>query len=247
MGSSHSSTVDELRSYELKLRDGKVWAYYADLGFGPQRYDPKRQDNIKELISVQRQAYTSEGGGNQGTAWRGDEDFLESETYVFSVDSKLYSLGGGMIHSEFFSAAPVRAAGRIVSVDGKIQAVDNRSGHYMPSWQNLFQVVEFLFDAEVMADDAVIGLVWTGGTTMYFTVADFVILATTGFAYPVLLGIITAYQRQYNHRIPVPMNKLQYISPAARQHWGKIREDPWERFLRDVAPLRHLVPLRHLS
>ncbi len=244
--SARSMTADRLRSHELKFRDGKVWAYYirrkkvGEEGEDRQRYYNYSHDWQDAILAVRRETYDSAGGSNTEAAFRGKDDFLQSDTYVVAGDGKFYSFGGDTIHSEFFSGAPVQAAGKIVAVAGEIQAIDNRSGHYLPNWKNLLQAVKLLADARVLASEAVIGLVCSNDSTMYFTVPDYIRLGNAGFPYTATFNVVSGYQRRSKYDIPVPPSKLRYIPGPGRKNWNNAAGNKWDLFFRDFYPSRSM-------
>jgi hypothetical protein len=252
-GNARSMSTDRLRSHELKFKEGRVYAYYAAGGGHEKENDPEKKirydtvgryynrdhDDLATVLSVHLKKYDSQGGGGQGAADR-DGDFVMGDTYVVGKNGKFYSFSGSTIHSEFFSGAPVQAAGGLVASDGLIEAIDNRSGHYRPGWKILLQAVELLANEGVFAREAIVALVANPVSTMFFTVRDFIQLARREFPFPETTKVVRGYQERYQNRIPVPASRMTCIADVTLRRWPKgPKADPvkdpdnqWDLFFR---------------
>jgi hypothetical protein len=73
--------------------------------------------------------------------------------YVFSEHGDLFiaeHLDGEWHHSSFLSGNPVRCAGMIKIVQGKVTGVNNHSGHYRPRTRHLYKFVEKMANYSVL-------------------------------------------------------------------------------------------------
>jgi len=243
-------STDRLSSSQIKFKDGLVYAYYCDEammdggewrngkvhynveGYMRMRYDLRAEADYRlgpDLVSVYLDKYDSAGA----TLPRGGGDFRKGDAYVVGANGKFYSFGGNIIHSEFFSADDVQAAGLWVARGGKIQAIDNRSGHYRPGWKNLHQAVTALKNQNVFDRDAIVGLVVSPESTMFFTVKDFSDLAALGFPFGETVRVVRGYQGFYKAKggIPVPPSKLEYLPDELKQGWSNDGKR-WDQFFK---------------
>ena len=228
IGRGRSMSMDRRRSHELKFLKGELHAYYVIAPTGAKRYWNHNHDR-DSIPDVRRMEYNSVGGGGEGATDRGG-DFVNGDAYVVSHDGKFYSFSGNTVHSEFLSGDPVRAAGIIVSVKGRVQAIDNRSGHYRPGWRNLLQAVEILADQGVFAREAVVALVVSETSTMFFRVADYIRLGQMGFPFGEATSVVRGYQRKYAGAIPVPESVMPYIPAVLKHGWSNDKGNQWDRF-----------------
>jgi hypothetical protein len=246
-GSKRSMSPDQLHSHAIHFRDGHACAYYLkepngeETRYGAWSGDDKVNSNGEFVYSsVHLKRYSSMGKTrNSRQADRGG-DFVNGDVYAVSGEGKFYSFHGDTIHSEFFSGDPVLSAGILVAKDGKIQAIDNRSGHYIPTWRNLLQAVKLLQKEGVFDREAVVALVCghSGEGLMFFSVNDFVALGNADFSFGDTVAVVRGYQRVYGGQIPVPAGKLEYIPGNLRKGWtsleirrGAAEKNRWDTFL----------------
>jgi hypothetical protein len=230
---SRSMEKDRLNSHRLIFRKGYAYAYYVEIKGNKVRYMNWRHDKREEIILVRPDFYTSAGGGGSGPAFRGGEDFIGGDTYVVGADDRFYAFLGTTIHSEYFSGHPVQAAGLIVAKDGKIQAIDNRSGHYQPNWRNLLQAVQILQNHQVFDREAIVGLVSPSGSVMFFTVDDCIELGNNNFSFEKTALFVRHYKNRYNGNIPVPASRLKYIPERLKIGWNREENNRWDEFFID--------------
>lgn len=228
---ARSNSFDEARvaALELKPVDGKLHAYYTPSG---SRYNT-RTDSMVEYVAIQRRPYTSVGGGSR----RGGGDFIQGDPYAVSTSGRIYSSGTETTHSEFFSGGRIRGAGLMVVQEGRVLAIDNRSGHYMPNWENLYQTLQLLSGMDVLVHRSVIGLAVTAESTMFFDFDDFMHLGRLGFPFEETCRVVRHYQRTYN-ALPVPHSKLQFIPAQLKRGWHDRPGNMWDLFLTSFFPKR---------
>jgi hypothetical protein len=211
-------SADDTSASEVKLVDGYLYAYYAVDAAGKERRIGQREltDPTRDFLSVRRKLYKSRGT----TDLRG-ADFKRGETYVLSARDKLYTWGFATIHSSLLAGGSVKSAGLLVSVDGKVHAIDNRSGHYRPNCHNLFQAVSLLERKGVFDSEAIVGLVVEMSYTMFFTVNDYLALGKTGFRPEEVRKVVLNYRVQHGGKIPVPGSKLEFIPDGQKGSWSE--------------------------
>jgi hypothetical protein len=233
--SARSMPADVLASRRILFDAGRAHAFYTERDGLVVRYNgafhDKETSSVRAVTSVHRRPYTStQGTQGSGAAKRTGDDFLGGDTYAISPDGDMHTWNPQTIHSEYLSGAAVQCAGLIVVVDGKVRAIDNRSGHYQPGWANLLQAVALVEEHGAFAAEAIVGLVVDGETTMYFAVADFLSLGRRAFPFVETVAVVRTYQQRYRGRIPVPDSKLEHIPAQARQGWHGL-DNQWDRFL----------------
>jgi len=84
----------------------------------------------------------SSGGGDEKNRW----------IYVLDMQNRLYinqKLPGRFHHSSFVCGEPLRAAGSISVVSGRISIITAWSGHYRPSHEAFAYVIRYLHDRGV--------------------------------------------------------------------------------------------------
>ena len=79
--------------------------------------------------------------------------------YVMDGSGTLYAgshIVGYMHHSSFLAGAPTRAAGELVVVNGKVNLLTGKSGHYKPTQDEVLAALDTLLGKGVMHGDAVV-------------------------------------------------------------------------------------------
>jgi hypothetical protein len=221
---------DRLQAYELFFRNDKLLALYTN----DARFNPLEDRHSNGL--VRRMPYNSVG---DDSGLRLGTDFKKGDAYIVDKAGKFYSYGGNTIHSVFRLGGRVQAAGIVVAVDGKVQAIDNRSGHYAPNWKCLFQAVKILNEKKVFDKEAIVGVVAGTYFEMFFPVPDFLHLATKGFGYKAVKYYVDRYHKKYGDHVPVPTSKRKFIPDRLASNWAKRRmvlpgrpqiENQWDEF-----------------
>jgi hypothetical protein len=232
---------DRLGSCRIIPGKNRLEAYYVQpAGQVATRYIPQVHSATLAISTIHRLPLKTVGGG----ASRGGGDFEGGDPYVLSPEDKLYSVNyGGTIHSQFLSGDAVKGAGLWVVRDGKVLLIDNRSGHYMPSWRGLLQSVQWIAEREAFHPDASVGYVITSYDVMFFRVQDFLRLGKAEFPYEATRDMLRGYHRKYEGRIPMAKTMEAYIPADYRKNWADGRKDRWDRWLRGVYPKYHRDPL----
>jgi len=223
-------TQSRLDGHEVKAHGGKLLALYVtDPGRDePVRYMASSGGAAASVSSIRRDLLNT---GAKESAERGG-DFLEGDPYVLSPDDKLYSVNiKKTVHSEFLAGDAVKGAGLWVVKKGRVHLVDNRSGHYKPSWRGLLQTVEHLAQLGVLHPNAAVGFVKTEHDVMYFRVQDFIRLGKADFPYEATLAVLRGYHRMYEGRIPVEAEQRVYLPPCQLNNWETGKRDRWDNWM----------------
>ncbi len=122
-------------------------------------------------------------------------DMFGSQIYVLSGNVMYSYKASGAKHSMALQGQAVDSAGMIVADRGKILAIDNKSGHYRPSWKHLEKAVEFIARSNAFAPSAFVG-VSHGEGCVFLTVKDFRTLARKGLP---MSETVDAINRGYEH------------------------------------------------
>lgn len=112
-------------------------AYLNETG-GPARYQVVFDSGKSLVEKLGGQPYHTE---QHRTDFSGDGWAI----FVVSPTGEIYSAShivGKLHHSSFLGGRPVMAAGELVVVDGEIRIVTAKSGHYIPSWEDLHRFVQ---------------------------------------------------------------------------------------------------------
>jgi hypothetical protein len=132
-------------------------------------------------------------------------DFTKGTLYAMDGPSRMYCYPviGKTFHSALMSGEPVTAAGIIVVENGRMVAVDNRSGHYRPGYMQLKVAFEYLQTIQLLLPDAFVSLFLDDEDAMYFTPQDFIQAANSGLSYPVVAQKLAGLARLFGQKLPV--------------------------------------------
>src|SRR5258708_39557867 len=106
-------------------------------------------------------------------------------------------------HSALFDADVASAAGILVAEEGRVVAIDNRSGHYQPGYRQLQTAVQFLLSGQLFERDAFVSVHVTDSDALYFSPADFLVAAQSGMHFPVVAKYVANRVQEYGSRLPV--------------------------------------------
>jgi hypothetical protein len=172
-------------------------------------------------------------------------DMVGGDIYVMDEDGYFYSFQPSEFHSYMLGGERVQAAGVVVVNNGKVRGIDNKSGHYQPTWKNLHQAVVDLDSHKVFVPDAVVGLMLPGENIMYFAKDDYLQVGRRGFPYDATRDLVDRYHRKYRGGLPVPPTQIDIISdtertwPTATRYsgdMGQTKFDRWREFMRAAFP-----------
>jgi hypothetical protein len=138
----------------LYIEDSKKWEY--QIVFSETGLAYERPTEIGGQVLQFTKPITTRGFDNLATS-----PYAVDEDGVFYTETSNHS-GGTLNHCSFLSGRPVMCAGNIGITNGIIGYIDNGSGHYRPTQQNLLkclkalkeQVSPLYFDAIVVRNHA---------------------------------------------------------------------------------------------
>jgi hypothetical protein len=158
-------------------------------------------------------------------------DFTHGTLYAMRGPSTMRCFPAVKFHSSLMDAEVTSAAGILVAKEGRVAAIDNRSGHYQPGYRQLQTAVQFLQSNLLFDPDSFVSLYVSGSDALYFSPADFLAAARSGMSFPVVADAIARRAREFGHRLPVAMRHAYLIPTALRDfpiHDGRNR---WDRML----------------
>jgi hypothetical protein len=137
----------------------------------------------------------------------------------------------GKFHSALYETAPTSAAGLLVANDGRVVAIDNRSGHYQPGYLQLYTAVDYLHTNQLFEPDAFVSVHVSDDDALYFSPEDFLEAAKNGMSFRVVASLVHRRAEQFHNELPVAEN-LAFLIPKSLQgfptHDGRNR---WDRML----------------
>jgi hypothetical protein len=122
----------------LYIEDSEKWKY--QIVFSKTGLAYERPSEIGGLVLQQSKPITTEGWDNLATS-----PYAVDEDGVFYTETSNHA-GGTLNHCSFLSGRPVMCAGNIGIANGVIGYIDNGSGHYRPTTQNLLKCLKALKD-----------------------------------------------------------------------------------------------------
>jgi hypothetical protein len=223
---------------EVKALGGErlLYALYRyGAGHRGARYEPHLDghDALSRLACRYLPYNTSEYANQRASL----SDLIGGDLYVMDSQYRLYTCYSSEFHSRLLAGNPVMGAGVIVVKEGKVRAIDNKSGHYQPTWKHLHQVVCELEFHGVFAPDAIVGLMIPGENIMFFAVDDFIELGNRNFSFEATRGVIERYHEAYRGGVPVPPSQLELL-PSGDRQWPDRSSgaNRWKAFLKKAFP-----------
>ncbi len=206
----------------LIFKEKKAWAYYLTTPEGKFR----RITSLKEKEDVSLEAYDSVCHENYKNEFslRDFSDLLFGDIYVMRKGI-LYTYPtkeGRNFHSMGVQGKAIQAAGIIVVKEGKVQAIDNKSGHYRPTWRHLLQACTLIQENDAFADEAVVSVVVNKDYSVFFRADDFINLARNNFPFKHTIDILQHYIKMYGNKKPYPPSMDQYLRALVRDTAGQI-------------------------
>jgi hypothetical protein len=182
-------------------------------------------------LPILRVVHTVGNAGRQAIS----EDFTRSTLYAMQGPSTMRCYPGLKFHSALFDTEAVSAAGMLVANDGRVVAIDNRSGHYQPGFRQLLTAVQFLERNQVFKHDAFVSLHVrssghpSGAEALYFSPREFIEVAQRGMPFDLVAGKLARTAQQYRYGLPVPAAHVDLI-PASLSDFSNGRHR-WDRML----------------
>lgn len=158
-------------------------------------------------------------------------DFTRGTLYAMRGPSVMRCYPALKFHSALFNAEMTSAAGILVADEGRVVAIDNRSGHYQPGYRQLQTAVQFLQSNLLFDHDAFVSVYVADADALYFSPADFLAAAQSGMDFRVVAGLVARRAQQYGDRLPVATRLADLIPATLRDfpiHDGRNR---WDRML----------------
>ena len=172
----------------------------------------------------------------------GIADFTEGSLYAIDATGRFLCYGAWKFHSALANSEPVEAAGILVAEAGRVVAIDNRSGHYQPTFRQLVTAVKFLHTNSVLEFDAFVSLYVSEHDAMYFTPAEFIDVAHGGLRYFETAAKISEIAQRYGQRLPVPARHVHLIPAGLADFPDCGRGNRWDLMLENMyKPLKQIV------
>lgn len=163
-------------------------------------------------------------------------DFTRGTLYAMQGPTAMRCFPSLKFHTALFDSDLTSAAGMLVADDGRVVAIDNRSGHYQPGYRQLQTAVQFLHSKLVFEHDAFVSVhvsnkdqeTHAEADALYFSPTDFLTAAHSGMSFNVVAGIQARMAQQYGHGLPVPARHASLIPPLlsdfsdGRKRWDRM-------------------------
>ena len=173
-------------------------------------------------------------------------DFTKGSIYAMDGPDRMYCHAPSKHHTALMNGDAVSAAGMLVAEKGRIQAIDNRSGHYQPGYRQLVLAVRYLMANQLFESDAFVSLYVSDASALYFSPTEFVQVASTGLSFAAVTKFLSQQQTRFQQRLPVPARHVQLIPsslsayPVLTRKSGPINR--WDLVLLDLySGLKDLV------
>ncbi|MGZ5901853.1 MAG: hypothetical protein ACXWK3_19080 [Reyranella sp.] len=140
-------------------------------------------------------------------------DFTRGTLYAMRGPEKMRCYpADGKFHTALFESESTSAAGLLVANEGRVVAIDNRSGHYQPGYQQLQTAVQYLFQVGVFDADAFVSVHVGDSDALYFSPHDFLSAAKSGMRFAVVARLVHQRAQQFGYH-------CGSRSPRARSFW----------------------------
>lgn len=158
-------------------------------------------------------------------------DFTRGTLYAMRGPSVMRCYPAVKFHTALFDAEVTSAAGILVAEEGRVVAIDNRSGHYQPGYRQLETAVRFLQSNLLFEPDAFVSVYVADEDALYFSPAEFLVAAQSGMSFRVVADSITRRAQQYGHRLPVAARHADLIPTVLRDFPVHDGHNRWDRML----------------
>lgn len=158
-------------------------------------------------------------------------DFTRGTLYAMRGPSVMRCYPAVKFHTALFDAEVTSAAGILVADEGRVVAIDNRSGHYQPGYRQLQTAVQFLQSNLLFEPDAFVSVYVSDEDALYFSPAEFLAAAQSGMSFRVVADSVARRAQQFGYRLPVATRHADLIPMVLRDfpiHDGRNR---WDRML----------------
>lgn len=141
-------------------------------------------------------------------------DFTRGSIYAMDGPDKMFCLPAHKHHSALSGGDPVSAAGVVVADNGRVVAIDNRSGHYRPGYRQLLLAVRYLMERRLFEPDGFAALYISMENALYLGPTEFIWAAASGFDFALTTSLIASRAKQFRNALPVASRHAQLIPPA---------------------------------
>ena len=140
----------------------------------------------------------------------------------------------------------VSAAGILTAKAGRVQAIDNRSGHYQPGYRQLLSRSGISWQISCSRGDAFVSLYVSDASALYFSPTEFVQVASSAMNFSAVTKHLSQQQTKFQGRLPVPATTAYLIPrvlsdfPILKRKSGSINR--WDLTVLDLyAGLKDIV------
>jgi hypothetical protein len=131
-------------------------------------------------------------------------DFTRGTLYAMrGPDTMRCYPADGKFHTALFESESTSAAGLLVANEGRVIAIDNRSGHYQPGYRQLQTAVQYLSKVGVFDADAFVSVHVGDTDALYFSPDGFLRAAGSGMNFSVVARLVHQRAKQFDYQLPV--------------------------------------------
>ncbi|MGZ5910886.1 MAG: hypothetical protein ACXWLB_13510 [Reyranella sp.] len=159
------------------------------------------------------------------------DDFTRGTLYAMRGPSEMRCYPSIKFHTALFDSEVTSAAGMLVAEEGRVVAIDNRSGHYQPGYRQLQTAVQFLHSNLLFEPDAFVSVHVTESEALYFSPVDFLTAAQCGMNFSVVADSVARSAQQSGRGLPVAKRYADLIPAVLRDfpiHQGR---NLWDQML----------------
>ena len=216
----------------------RMWTYQVKVpvkdGVGPEfklgtwKWTCEVWSDNAASLPILRVVDTVDGPSTRGAI---TNDFTRGTLYAMRGPSTMRCYPALKFHSALFDAEVTSAAGILVANEGRVVAIDNRSGHYQPGYRQLQTAVQFLQSNLLFDTDAFVSVYVSQIDALYFSPTEFLVAAQSGMSFPVVADSIARRARQFGGRLPVATQHAALIPAVLRDFPIDGGCDRWDRML----------------
>ena len=171
---------------------------------------------------------------------RTDRPIIGGQTTDFTRGT-LYAMRGpetlrcypadGKFHTALFESELTSAAGLLVANEGRVVAIDNRSGHYQPGYRQLETAVQYLSRVGVFDADAFVSVHVGDFDALYFSPDGFLRAAGRRMDFAVVARLVHERAQQFNYQLPVAKRLADLIHNTLAGFPTHDGSNRWDRML----------------
>jgi hypothetical protein len=134
-------------------------------------------------------------------------------------------------HTALFESETTSAAGLLVANEGRVVAIDNRSGHYQPGYQQLRTAVQYLSTVGAFDADAFVSVHVGDSDALYFSPDGFLSAASRDMNFSTVARLVQQRAQQFNYQLPVANRLADLIPTALKDFPARTGGNRWDRML----------------